>query len=74
MDGVRSRENYRHPKHPALEWMELLVPDQRAVTVENGTDRILTLTPENGVGLLQLSLASQLYQPGMLAATSNGDG
>jgi hypothetical protein len=54
-----------HPKHPAPEWMELQVPDEWAVEVENETDHILTLTHDNGAGTLQLSLAPQHYQPGM---------
>jgi hypothetical protein len=54
-----------HPKDPTLEWMEVLVPDHWAAALESETDRILTLTTENGADALQLSLTSQRYQPGM---------
>jgi hypothetical protein len=52
-----------HPTGPALERVELLVPDE---WIDSVGKNVLTLERRGGVGLLNLSLESHLYQPGMM--------
>jgi hypothetical protein len=52
-----------HPSRPALEWVELRVPDK---WIELGDGDVLTLSDENEGWALSLSLRPELYLPGML--------